>query len=268
LAPLPEKSIAVLPFENLSAGKERTRSSPTAIQDDVLTSLATIKELKVISHTSVMAYRDAGARNTWQIGQTLGVANVLEGSVRRVGDRVAVNVQLIDTRTDRHLWAKHYDRTLTDSLGLQGELANEIATALRATLSPEEKVRIEVRRASSVPAYEAYLRGRAFAGGYQWDRSNVEGAIRSYQEAVKLDSNFALAWAYLSCAQSGNYWQGFDRVRRGWRRRQGCSRSCDHARSKNLAETHLALGYYRYYAERDFSGGIGGIPSKRAGSSE
>src|SRR5437016_563125 len=140
LTPFSEKSIAVLPFENLSAERNDAFFAD-GIQDDVLTSLATIKELKVISHTSVMAYRDAGARNTREIGQTLGVANVLEGSVRRVGDRVVVNVQLVDTRTDRHLWAKHYDRTLTDSLGLQGEVANEIATLLQATLSPNEKAR-------------------------------------------------------------------------------------------------------------------------------
>ncbi len=254
LTPLPEKSIAVLPFENLSAEKNDAFFAD-GIQDDVLTSLAAIKELKVISHTSVMAYRDAGARNTREIGQALGVANVLEGSVRRVGDRVAVNVQLIDTRTDRHLWAKHYDRTLTDSLGLQGELANEIAIALRATLSPEEKVRIEGRPTSSVPAYDAYLRGRAFAGGYQWDRSNVDGAIRSYQEAVELDPSFALAWAYLSFAQSRYYWQGFDPTPA---RLAAAKDAVDHALALDptLPETHLALGYYRYYGQRDFTGAL------------
>src|SRR5437667_8265941 len=254
LTPLPEKSIAVLPFENLSAEKNDAFFAD-GIQDDVLTSLATIKELKVISHTSAMVYRDAGARNTRQIGQTLGVANVLEGSVRRVGDRVAVNVQLIDTRTDRHLWAKHYDRTLTDSLGLQGELANEIATALRATLSPEEKAGNEVRPTSSVPAYEAYLRGRAFTGGSRLDRSNMEGAIRSYQEAVKLDPSFALAWAYLSCGQSENYWLGFDPSPA---RLAAAKDAADRALAldPNLAETHLALGYYRYYAHRDFTGAV------------
>jgi tetratricopeptide (TPR) repeat protein len=202
-----------------------------------------------------MAYRDTGARNTRQIGQTLGVANLLEGSVRRIGDRVAVNVQLIDTRTDRHLWAKHYDRTLTDSLGLQGELANEIAVALRATLTPEEKVRIEGRPTSSVPAYDAYLRGRAFAGGYQWDRSNLDGAIRSYQEAVKLDPSFALAWAYLSCAQSHYYWQAFDSSpARLAAAKDAVDRA--HALDPNLPETHLALGYHRYYGQRDFTGAL------------
>jgi serine/threonine protein kinase/Tfp pilus assembly protein PilF len=254
LTVLPEKSIAVLPFENLSAEKNDAFFAD-GIQDDVLTSLATIKELKVISHTSVMAYRNAAARNTRQIGQALGVANLLEGSVRRVGDRVVVNVQLIDTRTDRHLWAKHYDRTLADSLGLQGELANEIATALQATLSPEEKVRFEGRPTSSVPAYDAYLHGRAFAGGYQWDRSNAEGAIRSYQESVKLDPSFALAWTYLSCAQSRYYWLGFDSSPA---RLAAAKDAVDVALAldPNLPETHLALGYYRYYGPRDFGGSL------------
>src|SRR5438067_12148634 len=201
LIPLAEKSIAVLPFENLSAEKNDAFFAG-GIQDDVLTSLATIKELKVISHTSVMAYRDAGARNTRQIGQTLGAANVLEGSVRRVGDRVVVNVQLIDTRTDLHLWAKHYDRTLTDSLGLQGEVANEITTVLQATLSPNEKARVELRPTNSVPAYEAYLRGIAAEQRGPWRIVDFQDSARAFNEAVQIDPGFALAWAKLSIIHS------------------------------------------------------------------
>jgi len=251
LTPFSDKSIAVLPFENLSAEKNDAFFAD-GIQDDVLTNLAAIKELKVISHTSVMAYRDAGARNAREIGQTLSVANVLEGSVRRVGDRVVVNVQLVDTRTDRHLWAKHYDRTLTDSLGLQGEVANEIATLLQATLSPNEKARVELRPTNSVPAYDAYLRGRAFTGGSPFDKPTVDGAIHSYQEAVKLDPGFALAWAYLSRRQSEYYWLGFDPSPA---RLAAAKDALDRALSldPNLPETHLALGYYRFYGSRDFS---------------
>src|SRR5204862_1740843 len=106
---------------------------------DILTTLAKIKDLRVISRSSVMGFRDAGAQNVHHIGRKLGVANVLEGSVRKEGDRVVVNVQLIDTRNNRQIWANHYDRTLVDSLGLQGELATEIADTLRATLSEDEK---------------------------------------------------------------------------------------------------------------------------------
>ena len=141
---IPEKSIAVLPFENLSDDKENAYFA-AGIQDDVLTSLAQIHDLKVISHTSVMAYQKPGGRNMREIGQALGVANVLEGSVRRAGNRVLVNVQLIDARNDQHLWAERYDRTVADSIGLQGELATQIAAALKATLAPEEKARLEAR---------------------------------------------------------------------------------------------------------------------------
>ncbi|MEO6970865.1 MAG: serine/threonine-protein kinase [Chthoniobacterales bacterium] len=129
------KSIAVLPFENLSKD-EANAYFAAGMQDDILTSLAQIHELKVISRTSVMAYKKPRARNMRQIGQELGVATALEGSVRREGDRVVINVQLVDTRTDHELWANHYDNVLADSLGLQGQLAHEIATALKANLAP------------------------------------------------------------------------------------------------------------------------------------
>ena len=140
-ADIPEKSIAVLPFENYSDEKENAFFAD-GIQDDLLTNLAKIKALTVISRTSVMKYRDVGARDIKEIGKSLGVANVLEGSVRRDKDQVAVNVQLIDAFTDRHIWAQRYDRTLADSLGLEGKLATEIADALRAQLTPDEKVRV------------------------------------------------------------------------------------------------------------------------------
>ena len=128
------KGIAVLPFENFSDDKENAFFAD-GIQDDILTSLARIKDLRVISRTSVMGYRGAAVHNLREIGQALGIANILEGSVRREGNRVVVTVQLIDALTDRHQWANRYDRTLADSLGLQGELAAEIAEALRVTLS-------------------------------------------------------------------------------------------------------------------------------------
>src|SRR5436190_10481813 len=133
-----EKSIAVLPFENFSPEKDNAFFAD-GIQDDILTSLAKIKELRVISRSSVMAFRDAAAQNLRDIGKKLGVANILEGSVRKQADRVVVNVQLIDAQSNRQIWANHYDRTLVDTLGLQGELAGEIAETLRATLSDDEK---------------------------------------------------------------------------------------------------------------------------------
>ena len=155
-SPPPEKSIAVLPFENLSDNKENSYFA-AGIQDDVLTSLAQIHDLKVISRTSVMAYQKPGGRNMREIGQALGVANVLEGSVRRAGNRVLVNVQLIDARNDRHLWAERYDRTVADSIGLQGELATQIAAALKTTLAPEEMARFAAKPTANSEAYVLYL---------------------------------------------------------------------------------------------------------------
>src|SRR5439155_3763366 len=150
------KGIAVLPFENFSVDKENAFFAD-GIQDDLLTNLAKIKALRVISRTSVMKYRDIGERNIRAIAETLGVANILEGSVRREKDRVVVNAQLIDARSDRHVWANRYDRNLSDALGLEGELAAEIADALRASLTPDEKARIERKPTENADAWTLYL---------------------------------------------------------------------------------------------------------------
>src|SRR5437879_3513954 len=210
-APLPisEKSIAVLPLENLSEEKENAFFAD-GIQDELLSNLSKIKDLKVISRTSGMQYTTASTRNLRELASKLGVSNVVEGSVRRSGNHIRGSVQLIDALTDRHIWAQNYDRTLADSLALQGELATEIAASVGATLSPQEKARVAATPTNNTAAYDAYLRGRVFTTNAQYDRSNVEGAIQSYQEAVKLDPSFTLAWAYLSCSQSMHYWTGFD----------------------------------------------------------
>ena len=168
-----DKSIAVLPLENLSEEKENAFFAD-GIQDELLSNLAKIKDLKVISRTSVMQYKSGITRNLKEIAQQLGVSNVVEGSVRRAGNHIRVSVQLIDALTDRHIWAQNYDRTLADSLALQGELATEIAAAVGATLSPQEKARVEAKPTNNPAAYDAYLRGRAFAAGSPYDKSNVE----------------------------------------------------------------------------------------------
>ncbi|HEX8489753.1 MAG TPA: adenylate/guanylate cyclase domain-containing protein, partial [Chthoniobacterales bacterium] len=200
-APLPAKSIAVLPLENLSDDKENAFFAD-GIQDDLLTNLAKIKDLKVISRTSVMSYRNKGARNLRDIGKELGVGSVLEGSVRRVGNRVLVNVQLIDTATDQHLWAERYDRTIADSITLQGELASEIAGALRATLTAEEKTRVETKPTDNPDAYVAYLRGRQVQLRPETSRENFLSAESFYKEAIALDPKFVLARARLSLVQA------------------------------------------------------------------
>ncbi len=254
LTPLPEKSIAVLPLENLSAENENAFFAE-GIQDELLSNLSKIKDLKVISRTSVMQYKSGITRNLKEIAQQLGVGHVVAGSVRRAGNRVRVSVQLIDAQTDRHVWAQTYDHTLADSLTLQDELATEIAAALGATLSPQEEAAVQAKPTNNPAAYDAYLRGRAFAAGSPFDKPTVDGAIRSYQAAVKLDPNFALAWAYLSFAQSGNYWLGFDSSPA---RLAAAKNALDRALvlDPNLPQTHLALGYYRYYAQRDFTGAL------------
>jgi len=253
-AAIPEKSIAVLPLENLSEEKENAYFAD-GIQDELLSNLAKIKDLKVISRTSVMQYKSGITRNLKEIAQQLGVSNVVEGSVRRAGNRVRVSVQLIDAQTDRHLWVQNYDRTLADSITLQDELATEIAAALGATLSPQEKARVQAKPTNNPAAYDAYLRGRAFAAGSPFDKSNVERTIQSYQEAVKLDPSFVLAWARLSCAQSQSYWIGIDPTPA---RLAAAKDALDRALAldPNLPETHLALGYYRYFGQRDFPGGL------------
>jgi len=249
-----EKSVAVLPLENLSEQKENAYFAD-GIQDELLTNLSKIKNLKVISRTSVMQYKSGITRNLKEIAHQLGVTNVVEGSVRRAGNHIRVNVQLIDALTDRHIWAQNYDRMLADSLTQQGELATEIAAAVGTSLSPQEKARIEATPTKNAAAYDAYLRGRAFAAGSPFNKSEVEGAIRSYQEAVKLDPNFVVAWAYLSSVQSGEYWVGLDATEA---RLVAAKEALDRAITldPNLPETHLALGYYRYYGQRDFAGAL------------
>jgi len=198
---VPAKSIAVLPLENLSDDKENAFFAD-GIQDDLLTSLAKIKDLKVISRTSVMSYRNKGARNLREIGKELGVASVLEGSVRRVGNRVLVNVQLIDTASDQHIWAERYDRTLTDSITLQGDLATEIAGALRASLTAEEKRRVEMKATDNPDAYVAYLKGREAQLRPETSRENLLSAESFYKQAIALDPKFVLARGRLSLVQA------------------------------------------------------------------
>jgi len=255
LAHLPEKSIAVLPFENMSAEKDDAFFAD-GIQDDVLATLGKIKDLKVIGRASVMIYRGAAiAGKLREVGQALQVSHVLEGSVRRSASRVVVNVELIDTRNDKQVWSQRYDRTLTDTLSLQGELAVEIARELRATLTPQEKQRVEAKPTNNTAAYDAYLRGRALEAGWTTDFSNFESAARAYRDAVTLDPNFALAWVYLSSANSSLYWNGVDPTPA---RLAAAKDAADRAIAldPNLPEIHLALGYYRYYGLRDFKGAL------------
>ena len=194
---IPPKSIAVLPFRNLSEDKENAFFAD-GIQDDLVTSLARIKDLKVVSRGSVASYRDLSGRRLRAIAQELGVGAVLEGSVRRTANRVLVNVQLTDATTERQIWSDRYDRTLKDSIALQGELAAEIATALAAKLSPEEKAQVEAKLTNNPDAYVVYLRGREFQMRPEVSRDNYVAAEQCYRHAVALDPRFALAHARLA----------------------------------------------------------------------
>src|SRR5947209_6978101 len=205
-----QKSIAVLPLENLSDEKENAFFAD-GIQDELLSNLSKIKDLKVISRTSVRQYKSDITRNLKEIAQQLGVSNVVEGSVRRSGNRIRVSVQLIDALTDRHVWVQNYDRTLADSIALQGELATEIAAGVGATLSPQEKARVQAKPTNNPAAYDAYLRARAIPIDWGFAlEGDIESAIRLYEQAVKLDPNFTLAWACLSIAQIQSIWKGIN----------------------------------------------------------
>jgi len=246
---IPEKSIAVLPFENFSADKQNAFFAD-GVQDDILTSLATIKDLQVISRSSVMQFRDVNVRNLRYIAKALGVANVLEGSVRREGDRIVVNVQLIDARTDRHIWANRYDRTLTDSLGLQGELASEIAEALRASLTADEKVRVAIKPTQNADAYVFYLRANQISRNPDTLLEDYKSAEQLFGQAIALDANFAVAHARLAsvCAEVFHYYEPTD----AWKTKARTEAEVALRLQPDLAEAHFALGQCIYWMDQDY----------------
>lgn len=245
----PDKSIAVLPFDNFSDDKENAFFAD-GIQDDILTSLAKIHDLKVISRTSVMPYRGANQKNLRQIAEALGVANVLEGSVRRGENRVVVTVQLINARNDHHIWANRYDRPLADSLGLQGELAAEIAAELSATLSPEEKARVETKPTENADAYVLYLKARGYESNPDRLFEDYRVAERLYGEAILHDPAFALAHARLS-ATIARIYHWFDSTDDRKTRMKTEAEKALRLRP-DLGEGHLALGLYFYWTEANY----------------
>jgi TolB-like protein/Flp pilus assembly protein TadD len=243
-----EKSIAVLPFDNFSADQENAYFAD-GIQDDILTNLARISDLKVISRTSVMPYRGQ-KNNLREIGKALNVATILEGSVRREGKRVRINVQLIDASNDKHLWAQVYDREMTDVFAIQSELAQEIASALRATLSPDEQDRIKKKPTENGEAYLLYLEAHDISTRTDRSSDSLKRAEQLYERAIQLDPSFALAFAQLSQLQSWIYYSLDPTPARLAKARAAAGESM--RLQPNLAESHLALGYTYYYGERDY----------------
>ena len=246
---IPEKSIAVLPLENYSDDKENAFFAD-GIQDDILTSLARIKGLRVISRTSVVGFRGSAAPNLREIGKLLGVATVLEGSVRREGNRVVVNVQLIDALHDRHIWANRYDRTLADSLGLQGELASEIADALRVTLSPDEKARVGKKPTENSEAYVFYLRANQIARNPDTLLEDFKKAEQLYVQAIALDPSFALAHARLGSTRAQIF--HFHEPLETWKTKARAEADTALRLQPSLAEGHFALGQCIYWMDGDY----------------
>jgi TolB-like protein/Tfp pilus assembly protein PilF len=205
-AAIPEKSIAVLPFENLSDDQENANFT-VGVQDEILTNLAKIAKLKVISRTSVMQYKTKGDRNLREIGQQLGVAHVLEGSVQRAGKRVRVNAQLIDARNDAHLWAQTYDRDLADVFAIQSEIAKAIADQLQAKLSPNEKAAIDLPPTADVVAFDLYSRARTLllSTSFSGQESFFFKAVDLLNQAVARDPSFFLAYCQLAYAHGRLY---------------------------------------------------------------
>ncbi len=250
-SPVSEKSIAVLPFENLSRDPDNAYFAE-GIQDEILTRLSKIADLKVISRTSTQHYKSA-PENLPEIAKQLGVAHILEGSVQKSGDAVRVNVQLIKAANDSHLWADTFDRKLTDIFSVESEVAKAVADQLRAKLSGREEREIAEKPTDNPEAYDAYLRGLAYtlkAGAN--DPVNALGAQKYLKEAVRLDPKFALAWALLSYVDALGYLT--QNLQPTVALREEARQAADTALTlqPNLGEAILAKGYYHYSCLKDY----------------
>ena len=247
--PMP-KSVAVLPFENLSQDPDNAYFAD-GIQDEILTRLSKIADLKVISRTSTQQYQNK-PRNLAQIAKQLGVANVVEGTVQKVADQIRVNVQLINAQTDSHLWAESYDRKATDIFGVESEVAMAIADQLRAKLTGQEERAIAAKPTNNPEAYDAYLRGLAYALKGGDTTVTALGAQKYLRDAVRLDPKFALAWALLSYTDAVGYvsrvLQPNDALREEARQAAETALTLQ----PNLGEALMAQGYYHYACEKDY----------------
>ena len=253
-----EKSIAVLPFENLSRDPDNAFFTD-GVQDQILTDLSQIADLKVISRTSVMQYKSGLARNLREIAQQLGVAHVVEGSVQRATNKVRVNAQLIDARTDAHLWAQTYDRDLADVFAIQSEIAKAIADQLQAKLSPNEKKAIEQPPTTDLAAFDLYSRAKSLlltAGFSATGEPDVRKAIELLDEAVKRDPSFFDAYCQLARAHGYLYAvTGSDHTPARLALAEAAMQAATRLRP-DAAEMHLARAQYLYYVLRDYAGAL------------
>ena len=248
---IPEKSIAVLPFENLSDNKENEYFA-AGVHDDILSSLAKVSDLKVISRTSVQQFK-SGTRNLREIGRALGVAHVLEGTARRAGNRVRVNAQLIDARTDTHLWGETFDREITDLFTLQCELAERITQALQANLSAREKNKPANASHTRHPRLRTLpARPRTVSlGRHGYSQDKGADALRLIDEAIKRDPRFALAYALASRLHSELFWFGYDKSAARLEKAKAAAEAALKIQP-DLGEAHLANAFYYYYGFRHY----------------
>ena len=249
---VPEKSIAVLPFENLSDEKANAYFAE-GIQDEILTRLSKIGALKVISRTSTQKYKSA-PDNLRDVGSQLGVANILEGSVQKIANSAHINVQLIRAATDEHLWAESYNRKLDDVFSVEGEVATTIAAQLDAKLTGAEHEALAAKPTQNLAAYDAYLRGLSIEH-HRYGYEAYEAAAAEYARAAELDPTFALAWARLAVLRSFLYFNSLDLTANSAAKvKEAADKAC--ALQPELAEAWVAQGAYRYRVQRDFAGAL------------
>src|SRR5881392_4062186 len=248
---LPQKSIAVLPFDNLSRDPDNAFFAE-GVQDEILTRLAKVADLKVIARTSTQKFKSA-PENLPDIAKRLGVANILEGSVQKVNDQVRVNVQLINALTNAHLWAEIYDRKLTDIFAVESDIAKTIADTLQAKLTGSEKTAISKEPTANTEAYELYHKGRSL-----WEKrsgDNIPKAIAFYEQAIARDPNYALAYAGLASAYIlAPFYVGADRLDASSKAKDAALKALQ--LDSNLAEAHAALGKVHFFSEIDLAGAM------------
>ena len=262
--PAPEKSIAVLPFSNLSKEEENAFFAD-GVQDEILTNLARVGDLKVISRASVMQYRSGVARNLRKIGQQLGVAHLLEGSVQRAANRVRVNAKLIDARSDAHLWAQTYDRDLADVFAIQSEIAKAIADQLQARLSPNEKAAIEKPPTADLAAFDLYTRAKTLlltTSLIPTGEQNLRQAVELLNQAVTRDPAFFEAYYQLAFVHGRLYSLGFDHTASRLVSAEAALQAAIRLRP-DAGETHLARANYLYYGPRDYAGALAELENAR-----
>ena len=260
------KSIAVLPFENLSDDKQNTYFAD-GVQDQILTNLARVSDLRVISHTTVRQYKSGQPRNLREIGKQLGVTHILEGSVQRAGDRLRIAAQLIDARTDSQIWAGTYDRTAADLFAIQSELAESIVAQLQAKLSPEQKADIEARPTQDLVAFELYLRAKQIVDSYliaEDVRAALLSALQSLDQAIKRDPDFVSAYCYIARANALLYFFDLDPTPDRILLAEAAVKAALRLRPDS-AEAHFAMADFLFRCRRDYDGALKELAIARPG---